>query len=397
MNKRLSLLLIIIMLSGCVSIDTQNLTLTPIPTTFITFTPSPIPTISPSPTISPTPTFPPYIHEPFSIIFYRDRDLWIAEIGEQTIERRLTFEMPEMGVVNYAVSPDGSKIVYIPYLVDTLNSLIKIVDISTGKIEVVLGENDPYNEIKVFWIDNEKIAYVNQGLVPAFITEKTEEITTYIIYDLVSKQEVSTTEHKSISQSPNGRYWLTCSGFIVCNYTVHDLLTGRQSDIESNIDFGWFINWSPDSKLMLFTMRDSESDDCTNQLLVIDTETLQEKFITPEDKNVWDASVSPNGDMLVYNQGEITDFNICRAGSHNYWLMDTANNKLKSIPIGFNNQSTWGVQWTPDGKRLVFFYDNYGGGEGETLWSMNLDGTDLEPLLSNVTNYNYFKIISINP
>jgi hypothetical protein len=95
---------------------------------------------------------------------------------------------------------------------------------------------------------------------------------------------------------------LTCSGFIVCKYTLHDLSTGRQSDIESSINFGWFINWSPDSELMLFTRRDSESDDCTNQLIIIDTETLQEKFITPEDKDAWDASVHLQESFLHINR-----------------------------------------------------------------------------------------------
>lgn len=354
------------------------------PSPLITFTSSPIPTIILSPTLTPTPTFPPYIHEPFSIIFFRGWDLWIADIGKETFERQLTFESPSMHVVSYNISPDGRKIVYIPYQVETLNSSIKLVDISTGKTEVVLGENDPYNEIRVFWIDNSRIAYANQGLVPTFTTEKVEEINTYIIYDLASKKQVAITEYKGISQSPNGRYWLTCAGFFVCKYTLYDLTNGRTSEIEADINWGGFIDWSRNSKFMLFNKIDSEGGDCTSQLILINTETLQARVVTPEDQNAWDGSFSSAEEYLVYKQTNVIDFNTCTYGSDSYWLMNLKDYKVQKLPIIFDNQTTWDVHWTPDGKRLVFFYTGY---RGNDLWSMNIDGSDLKPILSNVMDY----------
>ena len=396
--KYILLFVILISIPGCTLTGNQNLTPTlspplPTPSPSITFTPSAIPTITPSPGPTLTPTFPPYTHEPFSIVFFRDWNLWIADIGESTVERQLTFEPPEMHVTRYAISPDGTRIVYIPYQVETLNSLIKLVHISTGETDVVLGENDPYNEINVFWLDNTKIAYVNQGLVPAFTTEKVKEITTYIIYDLASKKQIAITEHKSISQSPNGRYWLTCAGSIVCKYTLHDLINGTQYKIGGNVKWGGFISWSPDSKFMLFHSIDSEGGDCTSQIILINTETLQEKIITPEDKDAWEARISPSNEFLVYKQTDITDFNTCKHGSHNYWLMNMTDYKIQMIPVSFDKETTWGVQWTPDGKRLVFFYTGY---RGYDLWSMNLDGSDLEPILANVMDYRDYEIIATN-
>lgn len=361
----------------------------------VTLTPSVVPTISPSPALSLTPTFPPYNYEPFSIVFLRDWNLWVADIGERTVERQLTFEPQEMRVTSYGISPDGTRIAYIPYQVETLNSLIKLVQITTGETEIILGENDPYNEIDVVWLDNTKIAYKNQGLVPAFTTENVEEITTYIIYDLISKEQVAITEHKFLSSSPDNRFWLTCTGHVEgCGiFTLHNLEKGQKFKIGKSLIFGNFISWSPDSRFMLFHTVDSPPDDCSGQLVLIDTETLEEKFITPDDKNVWDASFSPSGEILAYEQTNIVNFNTCERGQHNYRLMKMTDYKVQMIPNDFD-KDTWDIHWTPDGKRLIFFYDNYGGGREHNLWSMNLDGLDLKPMFPDVEE---FLVLTTNP
>jgi Tol biopolymer transport system component len=64
--------------------------------------------------------------------------------------------------------------------------------------------------------------------------------------------------------------------------------------------------------------------------------------------------------------------------------------KIQKIPIDFE-RNIWNVNWSPDGNRLIFFHDNYGGGREHDLWSMNLDGSDLKPMLAMVEE---FKVIS---
>ena len=94
--------------------------------------------------------------------------------------------------------------------------------------------------------------------------------------------------------SPNRRFRLGCSGGVAgCGwYTLQDLVNGNQYKLEGNIKLGGFIGWSPDSRSMLFNTVTSP-DVCISQLIRVDAETLEQEPITPEDENVWNASLSP--------------------------------------------------------------------------------------------------------
>ena len=399
MKNRLLILIILIAISGCNFSSAQDFARStpplPTPTPFLTFTPSPIPTVTLSPAPTLTPTFPPYTGEPFSIVFVRDRNLWIANIKEKVTELQLTFEPQEMRIISYDISPDGTRIVYIPYQLEPLNSLIKLVEISTGETRVILGENDPFSEVHVVWLGNTKIAYKNQDhLASSFVTQRVDNIITYIIYDLPTKRQLEITNFDFISPSPDKRFWLTCIGHVEgCHtFTLHNLENGQEQMTGENLKWVHFMKWSPDTKFMLFDTVDSP-DDCTGQLVLINTETLEERMITPEDKDAGDAEISPSGESLVYRQTDVVNFNTCERGEDNYWLMNMIDFKAQKIPIDFE-KSVWNVNWTPDGKRLIFFYDNYGGGREHDLWSINMDGSGLKPMLANVEE---FRVLSNIP
>jgi len=328
------------------------------------------------------------VGKPFSVVFTRKGNLWIANIGENVTERQITFDTQEMRIIDFDVSPDGTRIAYIPYQLEPLNSLIKLVDISTSDTSVILGENDPFSEIRVVWLDNTTIAYKNQDhMVPIFTTESVEIITTYIVYDLSTKKQLGITDFLSMHPSPDRRFWLGCSaGMEGCGrYTLHNLASGKQYDLEGNIKLGGFIGWSPDSRSMLFNTVTSP-DVCTSQLIVVDAETLGQKAITTEDENVWNASFSPTGNLLFYGQQEVTDLASCMPGDVDYRVLDLDNQQTYGIPVDFQIDF-WYFSWTPDGQRLLFFPNGRSNGYENELWSMDLDGSHLQPILANVEDF----------
>jgi len=391
MKNKAILLVCIFVFSACNVSNTQafatNFPSLPVPTPFITFTPSPIPAATLSPEPRRTPTFPPYTGEPFSIVFTRNRNIWIAEIGQETVERQLTFEPEPMRVISFDVSPDQTRIAYIPYQLEPLNSLVKLVEIATGETRVILGKDDPFSETRVIWLDNTKIAYKNQdSLASSFVKQRVNNITTFIVYDVDREAQVQVTRYHYLLPSPNQQIWLGCYyGAEGCgHYFIQYAGSSTRYNLERGMELGWFLGWSPDSQYLLFNTVTSP-DVCRSQLILIHVKTLEAKLITPNDQNVWDASLSPSGNLLFYKQSEIADLGLCKSGKLDYWLMDLKNQAVQEILVEFK-KDVWEFNWTPDGKRLVFFHDGYNGREHQ-LWSMNVDGSDLKPILADVEDF----------
>ena len=398
MKRRLAILLLFIAISGCGLSSTQEFaTLTPhppAPSLSLTITPRVLPTLTSSPELSLTATFPPYTGKPFPVVFTRKGNLWIANIGESITERQLTFGPQEMRIIDFDVSPDGTRIAYIPYQLEPLNALIKLIDITTGNTSVILGENDPFSETRVVWLDNKTIAYKNQDqMVPTFTTERVEIITTYIVYDLATKKQLGITDFLYIRPSPNQRFWLGCSGGVAgCGwYTLQDLVNGKQYKLEGDTKLGGFMGWSPDSRSMLFNTV-SSPDVCRSQLITVDAETLEHKTITAEDENVWNASFSPTGNLLFYERKERTDLEPCKSGEVDYRVLDLDNQQTYDIPTDFQIDF-WYFSWTPDGKRLLFFPNGRSNGYENELWSMDLNGAHLQPILANVEDFKVLESI----
>jgi Tol biopolymer transport system component len=398
MKYRLLFFFFLFMISGCSFSSTQAIepaiiqTSSTSPIRIPTSSLMPTVTVSPAPTLSPT--FPPYTGEPFSIVFLRGGNLWLANIADKIIERQLTFESPDMRIISFDISPDRTRIAYIPYRLEPLNSLIKLIELSTGATQVLLGENDPFSEVAVVWLDNNRIAYKSQDhLVPTFTTELVDNPTTYIIYDLSTERQIETTAFDHISPSPDGRFWLTCVGRVEgCHtFTLYNLANDQESKIGKNLKWVNSAEWSPDSRFMLFRTNDSP-DDCTGQLVLINSETLEERLIVPEDKTAGDAEIFPSGEFLVYEQSDVINSSICERGEPEYWQLNLNDFTTQVLSANFE-KNIWDVTWSPDGRHLIFFYGSYAGREHD-LWSMNLDSSDLQPLLASVEE---FRIISSPP
>ena len=392
MKNKFFIVLLIVIISGCNVSNAANFATptpqVPTPSPFFKFKPSPTPINTPSPIAATlTPTFPPYTGEPFSIVFTRSGNLWIASMGETVTERQLTFEPPEMRVISFDVSPDETRIAYVPYQLEPLNSLVKVVDITTGESKVILGENDPFSEVRVVWIDDTRIAYKNQdSLASSFVTKRVRNVTKYIVYDLARKTQVQVTGYDALAPSPNKQVWLGCfAGAEGCGrYALQYAGSSTQYRLERTMQLGWFLDWSADSQYLLFNTV-SSPDVCVSQLILIDIKTLEEKAITPKEESVWSGSFSPVGNLLVYEQAQIANLGLCQSGKLDYWLLDLDTQQPYKIPVEFQ-KDVWGFDWTPNGKRLLFFHDSYSGREHQ-LWSMNLDGSDLKPILVNVEEF----------
>jgi WD40 repeat protein len=398
MKNKWIIFLLFFSISACNFSEARNIAAStpPNPTAspFIRFGPPPTPTITLSPTVTVTPTVPPYTGNPLSIVFIRGGNLWLATIGQNVTERQLTFEPREMPVISFDISPDETRIAYIPYQREPLNSLVKLVDLLTGETRVILGKDDAFSESSVVWVDNAKIAYKNQDLLAAgFDFQKVRNVTTYIVYDLELEKQVQVTKYDYLIPSPNKHLWLGCFyGAEGCgHYVIRYEGSNKQYKLERSMELGWFLGWSPDSRFLLFNTVTSP-DVCMSQLILIDTKTFEEKLITPKDKNVWSADFLPEGNMLIYKQAQIPNLELCTSGKVEYWLLNLDNLEPKKIPVEFQDEA-WDFSWTPDGKRLVFFGAGSGSREHQ-VWSMNLDGSDSKPILDNVEE---FKILSHVP
>lgn len=356
---------------------------TPLPTQ--TETPRPTNTSTPQPTCtptaspSPTPTYPPYDDEPFMAVFVRDGNLWLSEVGGSG-ERRLTAESPDWPVDEYAVSPACDRIAYIIYrFPPEPDALIKQVDLAAGTVSVLTGENDPYIEYNIGWLDNTHITISLSEFTASGYTKATPawewfESFHHLIVDLVTGERTFVPESLDFSQSPNGRYWLTgsCGYVYECplEYMLHDLVTGEQWQVAQSIGWGRFLGWSADSQWMLFSAYERGDTTSAVQLVLTNVATLEERNITPSDKDVRSASWSPDGRSIALIH--------CDLEGCTLWTMNGDGSDLQRVPTEITD-AAWSVDWTPDGSRLVFTREE----DTSVIWSVRIDGTDLRPIIFN--------------
>jgi len=345
-------------------------TLQPTRTVAPTLTPSAIPSPQPSRTAAP----PPYNGEPFSTVFLRDGNLWLAETGGDG-EGQLTTEPAEWPIHWFDVSPDCERIAYIPYQgPPTLDALVKQVHIPTGSSSVLTGEGDPYSEYDVKWLDDTHIAFrLQEQLVAGHDKTAWEDLEPFhhIILNLTTGERTFVPESLDLSQSPDGRYWLTCSREYVyegaCQYRLHDLLTNEQWSIAEGVGWGEFLAWSPDSQLLLFNAYEDPSDS-TVQLVVVDVVTREERTVTQDDRMVAAASWSPDGQTIAFAQ--------CSIEACTLQLVNRDGSGSRMIPTETAIAAA-SIAWTPSGARLVFTRQDEPG-----IWSIKIDGTDLRVVVS---------------
>ncbi len=393
---------LVIFLTGCTSqpapvspIETSSVSLIPTPTPLKVVRPSPIPLPSPtpSPLPSPTPTSPPYSDTPFTVVFLRSGNLWASEIGGIG-ERQFTTEPIDWPVYWFDVSPQCDKIAYIVYQgPPTIDAFIKQVNISTGAVSVLAGQNDPYSECEVKWLDDNHIAFqLQEGSVSGF--EKSPTIWAglepfhHIVVDLTNGERTFVPESLVLTQSPNGRYWLTCTkvnpyGEGGCRYKLQDRTTGKQWPIFQDLDWVGFVTWSPDSQFMLFIETPGFSTETYTRLRVMNAATREEETIVRTDKFVSTVSLSADGRTIAFSQCDSQS-----AGSRSSCVLSLVSSdgtNAQEIPIDLND-AVLNLSWTPDDSRLVFSQE----GSKPTMsnvWSVRTDGTDLRPIILNADSF----------
>ena len=243
------------------------------------------------------------------------------------------------------------------------------------------GENDPYIEYNIGWLDNTHITFSLSEFTASGYTKATPawewfESFHHLIVDLVTGERTFVPESLDFSQSPNGRYWLTgsCGYVYECplEYMLHDLVTGEQWQVAQSIGWGRFLGWSADSQWMLFSAYERGETTSAVQLVLINVATLEERNITPSDKDVRSASWSPDGRSIALIH--------CDLEGCTLWTMNRDGSDLQRVPTEITD-AAWSVDWTPDSSRLVFTREE----DTSVIWSVRIDGTDLRPIISNAT------------
>jgi len=346
-----------------------------------TSTPPPSPTPSPTdaqarptatPQVSPTPEWPPYTDAPFAVVYMRDCNLWVSEVGGQG-ERRLTNDglcpdsgRPTSSVTSFSVSPDGEHIVYV--VSGQSVSFVKIVNVLNGSTRLISPASNSYGVIDYgfpgpqAWWDETHVAYYTLG--PQGAGEDMTRWADLVIVDLETGQR--TVEPVSAVQfpSPDGRY-------VLSGLQLHDRETGERWEvIEASIDVT-FLGWSPTSRLMLFELpgaTEASGLSGLRMLLVVDAETRAEWVVTPEDGVARSGVWSPDGQSIAYRQCA-PPYTGCE--NPELWLTSLDGVNRRRIESIYGSH----IAWTPDGTRLVLETDLE-----PAIWSLRLDGTDLRPI-----------------
>ena len=363
-----------------------------------TFSPSPTATVTATstPTFTATATFLPYTGKPFTLIFIRDGNLWLAEIGGRG-ERQLTHEPQGWYVSNFDVNPRGDRIAYVSWKgsLRVVDGMIKQVNLGTGKVSPVLGEGDVLIEGGVKWLGDSHLAYDyvhwyatgNSGT--GVVTTPDVEFGMYPYFYFIIDLTTGETNHNirkvvDISQSPDGRYWVTCiAGYPYepnCEFVLYDLSANQSWPVAQETGWGWFLGWSPDSQWMIFSNRTSfYASETDHKFFIVNSITRLGKWVILPEQSGGSIRWSSKSDVIAYSgcevgrefKGEIYKEEGCQI---QFWNPDGTQIK-KSIPL----PERFGIiSWTPDDTRLVLQKN------AETLWIINVDGSGLRSILGGV-------------
>jgi len=263
------------------------------------------------------------------------------EIGTD-VERKLTYLPKDWYIQDFDISPSGKRVVYIPYTRAFKNALIRVVDLPSGRLDVITGLNDPGIEYRVRWLVL-KLDTVEFELFP---------------------------DYSVVYQSPNRRFRLAYD-ISTHQYILLDLGIDEQRSVSENVRLGKFIDWSPNSQYMLFYSK-VISDSQPNQLILVDPIT-QREINTLYGQAIVSAKWAPDGERIAYSN--------CNSMLENcdIWIV-SEDRKDSHVIQSDNSLRAIMLDWSPDGSRLIF-QKTIGDLE---FWSIRIDGTDLRPVVSNV-------------
>jgi hypothetical protein len=359
----------------------------PVPSTpgrYLSPTPSITPTIRYSPTITPTftatATLPPYTGKPFTIVYPRDGNLWLSEIGGRD-EHQLTHEPEGWSVFRFDINRRGDRIAYITWKFDheLADAMIKQLDLRTGEISPLVGMGDGLIEYRLRWLDDTHLAYTYQEFSNYHIATPAAPTPAggyhpynYFVFDLTSGKSTYIPQAVDISQSPDGRYLLTCSSYYFyepsCKFSLSDLVVNQTLPVAEDSFYGWFEGWSADSKWMLFANAPYGNTQTDHKYLIVDPASRLGKWVDLPGHFCNSISWASHSDVIACS--------ICESETGcqiRFWGPDGIQTK-PPIPLP---QPFYIVSWTPDDTRIVLFPEDH------TIWIINIDGTGLRQIFGN--------------
>lgn len=376
-------------------------TTTPVPPTdtpTLTSTPTRTPIPTTTPTSTPTPG--PYTDAPFSLVFVRNDDLWITEVGS-AVERQLTDEPLGWEILDFAVSPDGKRAAYILREPATLDAMIKVVDLKSGSIEVVIGEGDVVSEGGLRWLDAEHLAYVRgefcvqgrEGCYEAVFAGEDHPEFDHLIISLSDGTITHVPHSHALYWSPDGRFELTCyrGGYVYegpCPYILRDRSTGETWQVTTDEEWAGFMNWWPDDRTMLFYVCKNGPEQC--DIVLIDVATLERRPLRAAEawRSPSEVIYSPDGHTIAYQWCEWIDDQTVQCGFDVIEADGTSRRQINPPDDLYRRAQM--LSWSPDGTRIIFCELIQPGYTDRNIWSVRVDGTDLRLLVSNVWGYQAF-------
>lgn len=114
-------------------------------------------------------------------------------------------------------------------------------------------------------------------------------------------------------------------------------------------------NWSPDGTKLAFTRTTFCGEECvTDELYVVNSDGSNLHSIATPEKSIESPAWSPDGERIAFTMatgGIVNDL----AADVSVWEIDADGSGLRQIthPVGFQQSEDHGVQFSPDGTRLV--------------------------------------------
>ncbi len=154
-------------------------------------------------------------------------------------------------------------------------------------------------------------------------------------------------------------------------------------DVMLNLDSSWGspASWSPDGSRITFV-----NNGCGCEVWVVGSDGKDPQRIFSSAGLIFGAHWSPDGRWIAFESQP--------AGSQGDQVMiiHPDGTGLQQVTTGADGNGSWDPVWSPDGSRLVFQHGSgSGGGDSVTLWTSNVDGSDLAPLTDNIGHYEWIE------
>ena len=134
--------------------------------------------------------------------------------------------------------------------------------------------------------------------------------------------------------------------------------------------FGAGLDWSPDGKYLAYVDAPANQQSPTIFLLAVENpEDIRPLTTSAGQSGDFVPHFSPDGQTVAFVHSAPEDVN-------DIFLVRLAGGEPKRLT--FDNEGTWGLDWTPDGAYIVFSSDRLGG-RGR-LWKVRASGGKPEPL-----------------